>query len=115
MSLQPRHRYTLAEYFALELSSDEKYEYFDGEIFAMSGGSPAHEEIIGNIYAALKSRTREKGCRIFLSGLRLKVPSQPPYRYPDLTALFHPPRYEQIGGRDTRTNPVLIVEVLSPT
>ncbi|MFL6212084.1 MAG: Uma2 family endonuclease [Pyrinomonadaceae bacterium] len=115
MSIQPRHRYTLEEYFALELSADEKYEYFDGEIFAMSGGSPAHEEIIGNIYAALKSRTREKGCRIFLSGLRLKVPSQSPYRYPDLTALCHTPRYEQIGGLDALTNPALIVEVLSPT
>src|SRR2546423_5654025 len=115
MSIQPCHRYTLEEYFALELSADEKYEYFDGEIFAMSGGSPAHEEIIGNIYAALKSRTREKGCRIFLSGLRLKVPSQPPYRYLDLTALCHTPRYEKIGGLDALTNPALIVEVLSPT
>jgi Uma2 family endonuclease len=115
MSIQPRRRYTLEEYFALELASEEKYEYFDGEVFNMSGGSPAHEEILGNIYAALKSRAREKGCRVFLSGLRVKVPSQPPYRYPDLTALCDTPRYEKIGGLDALTNPSLIVEVLSPS
>lgn len=113
MATEPRRRYTLEEYFALELASEEKYEYFDGEVFAMSGGSPAHEEIIGNIYIRLKTRTQEKGCRIFLSGLRLKVPSQPPYRYPDLTALCEQPRYEKIGGVDALTNPSLIVEVLS--
>ena len=115
MSTQPRRRYTLEEYFALELASEEKYEYFDGEVFAMSGGSPAHEEIIGNVYATLKARIRGKGCHIFLSGLRLKVPSQPPYRYPDLSALCGPPRYEQIGGLAALSNPTLIVEVLSPT
>jgi Uma2 family endonuclease len=40
MSTQPHRRYTLEEYFALELASEEKYEYFDGEVFNMSGGSP---------------------------------------------------------------------------
>ncbi|MDT7603931.1 MAG: hypothetical protein QOF61_1928 [Acidobacteriota bacterium] len=33
MTTQPRRRYTLEEYFALELASEEKYEYFDGEVF----------------------------------------------------------------------------------
>jgi len=40
MSTQPRRLYTLEEYFALELASEERYEYFDGEIFNMSGASP---------------------------------------------------------------------------
>lgn len=115
MSTQPHRRYTLEEYFALELASEEKYEYFDGEVFNMSGGSPEHEEVIGNIYAVLKQHARDKGCRIFLSGLRVKVPNQPPYRYPDLTALCDTPRYEKIGGLNALTNPSLIVEVLSPT
>lgn len=115
MSTHPRRRYTLEEYLALELASEEKYEYFDGEIFDMSGGSPEHEEVIGNIYTTLKSDAREKGCRVFLSGLRIKVPTQPPYRYPDLTALCGTPRYEKIGGLDALINPTLIVEVLSPT
>ncbi len=115
MSTQPRRRYTMEEYFALELSSDEKYEYFDGEVFNMSGGSPAHEDIIGNIHLVLKPLARNKGCRVFLSGLRVIVPTQPPYRYPDLTALCDKPRYVKVGGIDALINPSLIVEVLSPS
>lgn len=115
MSTQPHRRYTLEEYFTLELASEEKYEYFDGEVFNMSGGSPEHEDVIGNIYAVLKQHARAKGCRVFLSGLRIKVPSQPPYRYPDLTALCGTPQYERIGGLDALTNPSLIIEVLSPS
>lgn len=115
MSMQARRRYTLEEYFALELASEEKYEYFDGEVFNMSGGSPAHEDIIGNIYATLKPHARNRECRVFLSGLRVIVPTQPPYRYPDLTALCDKPRYVKVGGIDALVNPSLIVEVLSPS
>lgn len=115
MSTRPRRHYTLEEYFALELAAEEKYEYFDGEVFAMSGASPEHEEVIGNLYTILRQRARQKGCRVFLSGLRVKVPNMPPYRYPDLTALCDAPRYERIGGVDALVNPSLIVEVLSPS
>lgn len=113
MSTQARRHYTLEEYFALELASEEKYEYFDGEVFNMSGGSPAHEQVISNILFILRSKLLGRGCRVFPSNLRIKVPSQPPYRYPDLTALCDVPHYEKIGGLDSLTNPSLIVEVLS--
>lgn len=115
MSTQPRRRYTLEEYFALELASEEKYEYFDGEIYAMSGGSRDHEQIIGNFLVALRTELRGQSCRVYPSNLRVNVPSQPPYRYPDLTALCDVPRFEKIGGVDALINPALIVEVLSPT
>ncbi|MDT7541824.1 MAG: hypothetical protein QOE33_1728 [Acidobacteriota bacterium] len=113
MSLQPRRRYTLEEYFALELASEEKYEYFDGEVFNMSGGSRDHEQIIGNLLVTLRGALRGRSCRVYPSNLRVKVPSQPPYRYPDLTALCDAPQFEQIGGVDALLNPSLIVEVLS--
>jgi Uma2 family endonuclease len=113
MTTQPRRRYTLEEYFALELASEEKYEYFDGEVFNMSGGSPAHEQIVGNLIYAFRDKLRGRGCHVFPSNLRVKVPSQPPYRYPDVTALCDQPRYEKIGGLDALVNPSLIVEVLS--
>ncbi len=45
MSLQPQHGYTLEEYFALEQVSEIRYEYWQGEVFAMSGASPAHGQI----------------------------------------------------------------------
>lgn len=113
MSTQPRRRYSLEEYFALELASEEKYEYFDGEIVNMSGGSRDHEQIIANVLVALRTALRGRACRVYPSNLRVKVPSQPPYRYPDLTALCDVPRFEKIGGVDALINPSLIVEVLS--
>ncbi len=45
MSTEPRHRYTLEEYFALESNSEEKYEFWKGEVFCMSGASLAHNQI----------------------------------------------------------------------
>lgn len=113
MSTQSRRRYTLEEYFALELASEGKYEYFDGEVFDMSGGSRDHEQIIANCLVALRAALRGRSCRVYPSNLRVKVPTQPPYRYPDLTALCDMPRFEKIGGVDVLINPSLVVEVLS--
>jgi Uma2 family endonuclease len=115
MSALPQPRYTLEEYFALELASDARFEYWDGHVFELSGGSHDHETIIGNIFAHLKNVLRGRDCRAFLSNLRIKVPAYLPYRYADLAALWGPPSYENIGGIDALTNPSLLAEVLSPS
>lgn len=115
MSTQPRRRYTLEEYFALELSSDEKYEYFDGEVFNMSGASLNHEQIVANLIFSLRAGLRGRPCRALPSNTRVIVPSQPPYRYPDLTALCGEPQTRKVGGIDALINPSLIIEVLSPS
>lgn len=114
MSRQPKHRYTLEEYVELELSSEVKYEYWDGQVFAMSGASDAHDQIQGNLYL-LRLKLRGRKCRIFLSDMRLKVPAFPPYRYPDLAALCGEAVFEQFLGVDILTNPALIIEILSPS
>jgi Uma2 family endonuclease len=113
MSSQPSHKYTLEEYFALELASEEKYEFWNGEVFCMSGVSLAHSQIEGNLMSGLRKRLDDRGCRVSPANLRIKVPSYPPYRYPDLTALCGQPEIERIGGLDMLVNPALIVEVLS--
>jgi Uma2 family endonuclease len=115
MSIQPQHRYTLEEYFALEQASEIRYEYWQGEVFAMSGASPAHVQLQVNLITLLRSQLRGRPCRIFSSDMRLKVPSFPPYRYPVLSALCGEPVFELIGGLEVLTNPTLIVEILSPT
>jgi Uma2 family endonuclease len=115
MSTQPQHRYTLEEYFALEQASEAKYEYWQGEVYAMSGASPVHVQIQVNLITLLRSQLRGRPCRIFSSDMRLKIPSLPPYRYPDLSALCGEPIFELIGGLEVLTNPTLIVEILSPT
>ncbi|HEV2882505.1 MAG TPA: Uma2 family endonuclease [Pyrinomonadaceae bacterium] len=115
MSSQPSHRYTLEEYFALELGSEEKYEFWNGEVFCMSGASLAHNQIARNIGTELDTELRARGCQVFPADLRVKVPTHPPYRYPDLTALCGQPEIERVGGLDMLVNPALIVEVLSPS
>ena len=113
MAANPKRKYTLEEYFDLELSTNERFEYFDGEIFSMSGGSDEHDQIEGNTFLSLGLALRERECRVFTGNMRIKVPSLPPYRYADVSALCGQPIFEKIGGVDVLTNPTLIIEVLS--
>jgi Uma2 family endonuclease len=115
MAANPERRYTLEEYLELDRTSEERLEYWNGEIFCMSGGSEWHYEIEGNVFAFLKSHLRERGCRVFTGNVRVKVPSAPPYRYADVSALCGEAKFEEIGGVDALVNPQLIVEVLSPS
>lgn len=115
MSSQPSHKYTLEEYFALELGSEEKYEFWNGEVFCTIGASLAHNQIARNIGTKLDTELSGRGCQVFPADLRVKVPSYPPYRYLDLTALCGQPEIERMGGLDMLVNPALIVEVLSPS
>jgi Uma2 family endonuclease len=79
----------------------------------MSGVSEQHGDIEGNVYFQLRLLLKGRRCRIFQANMRLKVPSLPPYRYGDLSALCGQARFEKIGGVDVLTNPQLIIEVLS--
>jgi len=115
MSSKPKRRYTLEEYFELDRNSEIKYEYWNGEIFAMVGGSPEHSQILVNLIGELRAQLKERPCRVFPSEQRVKVPASPPYRYPDVAALCGKPEYEEIGGVKVLINPIVIVEVLSPT
>ncbi len=113
MSVQIKPRYTLEEYFKLEKKSEERYEFYNGEVFCMSGVSPNHAQIETNLITSLNSKLRDRGCRVFPANMRIKVPAAPPYRYPDVVVVCDKPIYEKIGGIDTLTNPMLIIEVLS--
>ena len=112
-AIQPKQIYTLEDYLELEKSTNEKFEFFDGEVWSMSGASFGHNRIVQNLNFEVELQLREKGCQSFPSDLRVKVPDYPPYRYPDLTALCGKAEIEKIGGIDMLVNPQLIVEVLS--
>jgi|SRR5262245_38502031 len=83
MTALPKKKYTLKEYLELDKNSEERYEYFDGEVFAMAGGSPSHARISGNAYSTLQAKLRGGRCEAFNSEMRIKVPLALPYRYPD--------------------------------
>jgi len=105
--------YSLEEYLELEKSTNEKFEFWDGNVWSMSGASFSHNRIVQNLNAEIELQLREKGCQSFPSDMRIKVPGYSPYRYPDLTALCGKPEIENLGGLDLFVNPQLIVEVLS--
>lgn len=107
-------KYTLDEYFELEMNSEEKWEFWDGNVWSMSGASFAHEDIVANLLFSLR-KIRPKGCRASGSNVKVKVPAYLPYRYPDLTIVCGKRESEMMGGLEVLLNPQIIIEVLSPS
>ncbi|MCY7333352.1 MAG: Uma2 family endonuclease [Pseudanabaena sp. CAN_BIN31] len=107
-------RYSLDEYRAIAETSEEKCEYQDGEIIAMTGGTLNHSLVIGNIFFSLKLLLRDTQFVTINSELRLWIPEYRCGVYPD--AMIFDGRPQLNGDRkDEVLNPLLIVEVLSPS
>jgi Uma2 family endonuclease len=112
MASQTKPRYTPEEYLAIERDSEGRSEYFDGEIFAMSGASERHNLIVTNIVAGLHTQFRGRACKVYSSDMRVKVNSTGLYTYPDVVALCGQARFDD-EHKDTLLNPAVIIEVLS--
>ena len=113
MGALPKSKLTIEEYIELDFEAEGRYEYFDGEAIEMSGGSPEHSLISNQIGFLLRRETYSKNCSIYNSDLKIKVPTMPPYRYADVSALCGQPVYENLVNQRLLVNPTLIVEVLS--
>ncbi len=110
-----RHRYTYEEYLAYERDSELKHEFDDGEIFAMAGGSPRDSALASRVSAALEN-TRPPGCTAFQSDMRIRVLATGRATYPDASMVCGPIELDAADRSGTTiTNPVLLVEVLSPS
>ncbi len=104
---------TIEEYFAIEaVENDRRYEYIDGEIFAMTGGTNNHSLIKLNVSGNLYRRLAGSNCSLRDSDMRVKI-SDSRYVYPDLSAVCGAPLLED--NSTTLLNPVMAVEVTSPT
>ena len=104
--------YTAEEYLELEINSEERHEFINGEIILMAGGTPNHSEIMSILNYVLRASLKGKPYSIFASDQRLWVPQLNNYTYPDVMVVARPIEL-QSGRNDTITNPVLIAEVLS--
>jgi len=104
---------TEEEYLAMETESDLKHEYFEGEIFAMTGASEKHNLIAANVIGELRSQLKTKPCRVYPGDMRLKIEATGLYTYPDVMIVCGPRRFAEPGRTDTLTNPLVIIEVLS--
>jgi len=108
----PRHRYTFKEYLDLEEVARVRHEFYDGEIYAMAGGTPEHAAMAAAITAILGRQLDPRSCRAYSSDLRVRVLATGLATYPDVTVVCGPSERDPESGTHV-TNPKLVVEVLS--
>ena len=100
-------------YLRQERDAAFKSEFIDGEIIDMAGVSTNHNRIKENLSGEFYTHLRSRGCRAYSSDQRVNVPTNSLYAYPDVVVVCGPNHYLD-DQHDTLTNPLLIVEVLSP-
>lgn len=103
---------SVAEYLAFEKASVEKHEFFQGEVFAMAGASARHNVIFSNLFAALFSRLRGKPCQPYGSELRIHLPENGLFTYPDISIICGD-IVSSPEDADTATLPTVVIEILS--
>jgi Uma2 family endonuclease len=106
-----KRRYTVEEYFALEEASEVRHEFYQGEVYAMSGGIGAHNIVVQNCVISMRAALRGRGCRVYAENVRLAVLDGGAYTYPDVMVTCHP---DDSPDKGTMHQPVLLIEVLSP-
>ncbi len=112
MSTLPTPFLSPEQYLALERKAQTKSEYYQGETFAMAGGSATHSQLAVALASLLRERRPKDRCRIYNSDMRVRISPTGLYTYPDVTAVCGPPVFHE---NDTLLNPGLIAEILSPS
>ena len=105
--------WTVEEYLRMEQGADEKHEYYQGEIFAVSGPKVPHNIIGGNLYGSLFAKLRGSKCQPFNSDQRIHIEKNSLFTYPDISIVCG----EIKTLRDDNwniLNPAVLIEVLSP-
>lgn len=114
MASNPVTKVTEEEYLALDRAAEMRSEFFNGEMFAMSGGTMRHSALQANIISELHNALRGTGCREFTSDFRVRVSPGRMYAYPDVTVVCGTPLLAD-EHQDILLNPAIILEVLSPS
>lgn len=112
MASLPKHHLTFEEYLAIERNAEEKSEYFNGEMFLMSGASTNHNRIVRNVIRTLGNQTLEGNCEVYPSDMRVKISKLEKTTYPDVSIVCGVQQFDD-EQQDTLLNPTLIIEVLS--
>jgi Uma2 family endonuclease len=128
ISAYGKKKLTIEEYLAFERSSSQKHEYYQGEVFlmldampestsdmevqAMSGASHVHNIISVNIIGELYSRLKGKPCRPFGSDMRVHIPENTLFTYPDVSVFCGDLNQ---SNEDSVIGPTILFEILSPS
>jgi len=104
--------FTIDEYLEFERSSRDKHEYYQGEIFAMSGAGFAHNLIFSNVFREVANWLKGKSCQPFGSDMRTHIPKNTLFTYPDISIYCG-----EINefNEDTLLYPSVVIEILSPS
>ena len=111
MSAQPLPYYTIEQYAAMEDEATYKSEFISGRIHAMSGGTPKHSAIAGNIIRELGTLLKRGPCQVYTSDLRVGVMPIDVETYPDVTIVCGEPHVNPFD-KNSVINPSVIFEVL---
>ncbi|MFI5196871.1 MAG: Uma2 family endonuclease [Chitinophagales bacterium] len=109
-----KQRYTIEEYLEMENAATEKHEYYQGEIFAMSGPKYQHVQVSGNIYSSLRQKLKGKPCQPLGSDMRVHIEKNTLFTYPDISVVCGDPLFLN-NDEWNLLNPTIIFEVLSPS
>lgn len=97
------------DYLEMEKIGDIRHEYVDGYIYAMAGGTRAHNEIAVNIGSELHQKIKHTACKVYLNDVKLRIPNKRSYYYPDLMLGCSKNEKDEYF----LTEPCLLIEVLS--
>ncbi len=106
--------YTIQEYLEMENEALEKHEYYNGDIFAMSGAGHRHNIISINVIVSLAKALKRKGCRPYGSDMRINIPENTLFTYPDISIFCGEVKTLE-EDQNTATLPTVIMEILSPS
>lgn len=103
---------SVEDYLDLEKSSDQKWEFYDGEVFAMAGASRRHNAVVQNINLRISNALVGKPCFASGSDQQIETGKSRGFFYPDISVVCGKPRLGT-KRREAIANPTVIVEVLS--
>lgn len=101
---------TRQEFLAWESTQTEKHEFWQGEVFAMTGARQIHVIVTLNVATLLKAHLRGSGCRVFMADMQLEVEATNAVFYPDVFVTCHP---ADLRAERSLKHPKVIIEVLS--
>ncbi|MBC7620469.1 MAG: Uma2 family endonuclease [Candidatus Saccharibacteria bacterium] len=105
-------QFSAEDYLAWEPAQLDRHEFVDGEVFAMAGAEDRHVTVSMNIAFALRQHLSGSPCRTYMSDMRLQVAAANSYFYPDVLVTCSA---QDLASHSVKTEPKLIVEVLSPS
>lgn len=111
---RPRHRHTYAQYVTVERDNPTtRHEFFDGEIYAMAGGTEEHAALAAAVLHVLYGATVDQPCRVLTSDLRIYVESIGLATFPDGSVICGPLEQHKPSPEATALNPTVLLEVTS--